>query len=273
MTVIKSEPNNDNAVSFPDSKNTGNSKGKELQDSRPALGSKKVNVTNKKKDSGKDLNKHKFEDFLLTASGTRTVNTSPLDIFKANFSGEKTIVKKEPEVHRSESNHNHATPVKRASITEETMITEKKRIKTGDKLKKMGVDMEEGLIEPNEPPLKNPGSYVPITEMLYDSTSKTLDNSEAPLFQDLEQEFEQKYCQEASQWSLTEWINEGQVLLNAHTKLVAQLVRERIELSGKFRAITSVINDRAEALNKQGQLLDEKQKKIETLGKEILNII
>ncbi|QLQ78330.1 hypothetical protein HG537_0A05770 [Torulaspora globosa] len=255
MTLIKSEPNTDSSISLLDGKASGIQKTKELADSRPALGSKKVNVVSGKKESGKDLSKFKFEEFLLNAGGAR----------QSNLGFDKGLIKKEAEIGKNESVSDYSTPVKRTIAVEES--TERK------KLKKVATQSEVQDIEVVGKPLKTPGPYRPITEMLYESSSKSLNESEAPLFQDLEQESERKFCREAAQWSLDEWISQGQMLLNAHTSLVGQLVRERIELSGKFRAITSVINDRAEALNRQGQLLDEKLKKIENLGKEILDII
>lgn len=274
MTLIKSEPNvDDGPVSFSDTKHSEIQKAKESTDSRPALGSKKVNVVSGKKEPTKDLTKHKFEEFLLNAGGSKQSNSSLSECFKTNFSGDKTLIKKEPESGKTVTHNSYSTPIKRNAPNEASTDNEKRKNKldTGGKSRKVAPEDRE--CDTIEKPLGNPGPYVPITGMLYESKSKSLNDPEAPLFQDLDQESERKFCREASQWSLDEWISEGQLLLNAHTNLVGQLVRERIALSGKFRAITSVINDRAEALNSQDQLLDEKLKKIETLGKEILDII
>lgn len=270
MTLIKSEPNTTSSISLLDGKITGIQKSKDSADSRPALGSKKVNVVSGKKEPAKDLTKYKFEEFLLNAGGGRQSNVSSPEL-KTSFSSDRAPIKKEPDIGKNTSSSNYSTPVKR-TVAAEDADKERKKLDTG-KLKKVATQNEEREAEAVEKPLKTPGPYRPITEMLYECSSKSLNESEAPLFQDLDQESERKFCREAAQWSLDEWISQGQMLLNAHTSLVGQLVRERIELSAKFRAITSVINDRAEALNRQGQLLDEKLKKIENLGKEILDII
>ncbi|QLL30767.1 hypothetical protein HG536_0A05820 [Torulaspora globosa] len=272
MTLIKSEPNTDSSISLLDGKIAGIQKSKDSADSRPALGSKKVNVVSGKKEPTKDLTKYKFEEFLLNAGGGRQANLSSAE-FKTGFSSDRALIKKEPDISKNANPSSYSTPVKRTAAAEESADKEKKKLDTAGKLKKVATQNEERESQTVQKPLKTPGPYRPITEMLYESSSKSLNESEAPLFQDLDQESERKFCREAGQWSLDEWISQGQMLLNAHTSLVGQLVRERIELSGKFRAITSVINDRAEALNRQGQLLDEKLRKIENLGKEILDII
>ncbi|CCD26352.1 Ecm11p NDAI_0H01780 [Naumovozyma dairenensis CBS 421] len=127
----------------------------------------------------------------------------------------------------------------------------------------------------NEEPAENPGNYEEIKCLMYDSFKENLLEREElkNLLPGLERAEEIDLGLKIANWSLDEWIECGEKLQNDYRQLVYKLVKERMELSYKFQVITSVINDRASALNQQGKVLDEKLIKIKELGKEILNII
>lgn len=282
MTLIKSEPQADTSLTFQGGRTDAEGLSRGLDgkvvnssDSRPALSSKKVNVEISKKEPNKNPKKQTFEEFLLSPG---SVGSSTLDVLgkiSSHSPKEKLPIKKEPEVTKGLFHEITETPIKRQTdyIDSVNGSNKKKKKNTADKFKKVTADTDISSLDSGKQQLETLGAYTPINKLLYESNNDFREGSDQALFQDLEHESERKFCREASKWPLAEWIDQGQVLLKAHTNLVGQLVQQRIELSHKFQAITTVINERADALNKQGEILDEKMTKIENLGKEILNII
>lgn len=274
MTSIKSEPQSDTPLTFSNVQNDLGVHSRDISgkaanatsDSRPALGSKKVNVAIGKKEPSKELKKHIFEEFLLSPGRVGTVTPG------SHSSKEKPLVKQEPEYSKGLVHEGTETPIKRqTNVIEAANSSKKKKLNTAEKFKK--VIPANDIMDTTRQQFENPGLYSPIRKLLYESNEDYGEASDQHLFQDLEHESERNFCQEASRWPMVQWIEQGQVLLKEHTNLIGQLVQQRIELSHKFQAITTIINERAEALNNQGEILDEKMTKIENLGKEILDII
>lgn len=298
MTIIKSEPPAENFLTFCNSQAASSSsltKSDDLlsnrssftENSRPALSNKSLNVIGEKKDQAKDSKKQQFENYLLNSHQVFGSAVGLKDAYGSN-SLKKPIIKKETEATKSSMPDLTDSPVKKqskeicSSTVDSMNNVKKKKLKSTDKFRKVSGTSEAfsasskmESVSPQKRPLENPGLYRPIKKLLYESRPESpfKDQNTVALFQDLEQETEKDFCKEASSWSLSEWINHGQTLLNSQTELMGKLVQHRIELSRNFQAITSIINDRAEALNAKGEILDEKLKKIKNLGEEILGII
>lgn len=126
-----------------------------------------------------------------------------------------------------------------------------------------------------EETLESLGPYERHTKLLYETQEDiVLGNDEMEeVFPGLEKEEEKTYCRSATAWSLQEWVKEGEELLNEQHEIFAKIVKKRIELSCNFAALVSVLDERAEALCKRGELFDTKLEKVKELGKEILNLI
>lgn len=261
-------------------------------DSRPALVNKPLNVASPSKDKESNLKRQKFEEYLLTHTRGSSLLAKQNEFQEIGHSSGLKI-KSEFESVKTDSNEAIGTPLKRPTKASSSSLApnavsgsngpKKKKLKSAEKFKKMvgsseifgGLDKTNPLEPAERVSLEKPGKYSPIVLPLYEPQNATdwHDKGKDDLFQDIEQEAEKEYCQTTSNLSLSEWIVKGQGLLNSQTTLIGELIQKRIELSNKFRAITTVINERAEALNIQGQILDEKLNKIRSLGKEILNII
>ncbi|KAL3233852.1 Protein ECM11 [Nakaseomyces bracarensis] len=131
-------------------------------------------------------------------------------------------------------------------------------------------------IHEQEEVIINPGPYVRHTKLLYEDTDDgiVLGKEEVEeIFPGLNKEEEKKYCNEATNWSLEEWVKEGELLLNAQQEIFATIIQKRIELSCNFAALLSVLDDRAEALCLKGDLIEKKLGKVKELGNEILNLL
>lgn len=282
MTLIKSEPTNDLDLTLTSgytgvatsSKESVNKVVETNSDSRQALGTKKINVGTGKKDTNKELKKHPFEEFFLSPGRVGVGSLESIEK-KSRPSVEKPLIKKEPQASGSLFHDTEAGGKRQHSPVEKPNIDTKKQKQNPEEASKKEISGNNSLNHElgSKQLLENPGTYIPMKKLLYDSNNDYSESSGERLFQDLEQESERKYCCEASKWPLAEWIDQGQTLLQEHTKLVGQLVQQRVELSQKFQAITTIINERAEALKNQGEIVEEKMTKIENLGKEILDII
>ncbi|AET39176.1 Ecm11p Ecym_4097 [Eremothecium cymbalariae DBVPG len=120
-------------------------------------------------------------------------------------------------------------------------------------------------------PKKDPGSFQAIEQLLYEY-DKSQENSEnyEEVFGQVEEPTE--YARVAT-LDFQKWAETGQEILKEHQELMAKMVANRAKLSYKFQVITQVINERAEVLMKQGTQFQEKLERIQTLGREILDII
>ena len=70
-----------------------------------------------------------------------------------------------------------------------------------------------------------------------------------------------------------EWVTMGQTLLAEQKQLMGRMIKARIDLSHRFEVITDIINERAQVLNTQGDALEAKLNKVQTLAKEILALL
>ncbi|SCU88755.1 LAFA_0E14400g1_1 [Lachancea sp. 'fantastica'] len=132
-------------------------------------------------------------------------------------------------------------------------------------------DMQE--LRHDDSPSK-PDAYQPLSLRLYDSDRAI--ESQAyyeGVFREVKDESERAECIEFAKMDLRAWTASGDRLQQEQRDVLARLVEARMLLSAKFEVITDLVNERALALNEQGLLLDRKLKKIQDLGKEILDII
>ncbi|CCE62896.1 hypothetical protein TPHA_0D02590 [Tetrapisispora phaffii CBS 4417] len=128
---------------------------------------------------------------------------------------------------------------------------------------------------PKEIKCVSPGPYKPSTSFLYEiANSEQLEYTELKdIFQNINETEDKDYVFDVSNMTLDTWVEEGQKNISEYRELISQLVKKRIEFSIRFQLITDIINQRANALNEKGLLLDDKLKKIKEIGDEILNII
>ncbi|CAI4038299.1 hypothetical protein SMKI_04G6410 [Saccharomyces mikatae IFO 1815] len=129
--------------------------------------------------------------------------------------------------------------------------------------------------EKSQEPTENPGSYHKTKNYLFDRPDlleTCLQDYSSMLPADVAEE-DQEYFVSVADSTLEEWTNKGQQILDQQFQLYQEIIKKRIELSYKFKGIVSVINDRADALEEQGQQLEGKIKKVKSLANEILNII
>lgn len=275
MTRVKSEPNSDSISTT----HVHGSKGVRLSSSgspsdgyhsRQALANKPVNHISGAQNKDKESQIRKIESFLLKPGQV----VSGKDMLAASIKKEReqespTRELTEPllvpaEVAASKT----AGPAKRHA--QEGSERPPKKREPDDKFKELSSFVETEKKRDREPrQATSPGPYTPIDKLLYETRGE----ESASLFRDLEQQSERDFCSLAASWTLAEWIEEGQHLLDTHTRLISRLVQHRIELSLKLQVITSAVNDRAAALNEQGLLVDRKLEKIKNLGEEILHII
>ncbi|KAL6950039.1 hypothetical protein ACO0QE_000709 [Hanseniaspora vineae] len=133
---------------------------------------------------------------------------------------------------------------------------------------------------------KDPGEYHAINELLFDrpvlSDSGTIDgqsggSKETPSYIDLFQDVGDKQAQgifaKYGALSLEQWVQTGLNMNTKHQALIEKIIIARIKLSHKFKVITDLLNERAQELNQNGELINEKLVKIKDLGNEILNIM
>lgn len=129
--------------------------------------------------------------------------------------------------------------------------------------------------EKSQEPIENPGSYQKTRNYLFekpDPLDTCLQDYSSMLPSNVAEE-DQEYFISVADSTLEEWTNKGQEIIDQQFQLYQEIIKKRIELSYKFKGIISVINDRADALEEQGQQLEGKIKKVKTLANEILNII
>ncbi|CCC70611.1 hypothetical protein NCAS_0F01270 [Naumovozyma castellii] len=291
MTIIKTESNceeiKDSNKSLRENlfneqvirNGTTNSNG---SDSRPAQIDKEMDKNSKEERRQKNSSKKKkLATFLL--------NTK--DITMGGADKDEIVIKQEPDA------KDRTTTSQELSETTEKKrkrkLLENESASSTKSSKKLNVMVVEGSsphkeklssLKENRVPVKknndldvieNPGEYPQINKLLYESSKKEPVDKEGfmSVLPGVEQEDEINFGIQVCNWSLDEWIECGQHLHEEYGVLVTELIKQRIELSVKFEVVTSVINQRAEALNCQGKILDDKLIKIKELGKEILNII
>ncbi|AMD21624.1 HFL232Cp [Eremothecium sinecaudum] len=120
-------------------------------------------------------------------------------------------------------------------------------------------------------PRKDPGPYQNIESLLYEQNNTLF---EAENYQEIftQAEDTEQYCRVAS-LDFQEWSAMGQEILEEQRELMEKMVANRAKLSHKFQVITRIINDRAQVLMDQGNRFQKKLERIQSLGKEILDMI
>lgn len=269
MTAVKAEPDSDSILVVHDlSATAARPESNDGSHSRPALASKSVNHVKGAQVKDKDSQIRKIESLLLKSGQVTAGKDSMTPLIKKERKPENSIRDRAQDIDppavivsakqsggvKRPAHESPSKPPKKRELNERV-----REISNSAEIKKERIKAQP----------ENPGKYIPIDEVLYESRGK----ESGSLFQDLEQQSERDFCGLAASWTLKEWIEQGQQLLDAHTRLIGRLVQHRIELSLKLQVITSAVNDRAAALNEQGLLVDQKLEKIKTLGEEILHII
>lgn len=273
MSAVKAEPSSDEVATVQEllvTKESNKGVGDGFHTHRQALAGKSINQSKTHTDRReKELQMRKFESFLLKPGQLPNGKESVTDPVKREKEQVKSPIVSSAaapdEANLREDTEQSEIPQKRPVGREEARSSSKRR-ELNEKFEEL-TNFVEDREQSNQS--DNPGEYFKIVKLLYQPQK----DEGGSIFQELEQLSEREFCTQASSWSLQEWIQNGQQLLNTHTKLVGELVRQRIELSVKFQVITNAINDRADALNAQGILVDQKLQRIKTLGEEILHII
>lgn len=268
--------------------------------------------TNKKspKQKERELQKQKYVNFLLNTKSldsiSNSVHSNPTPNQQQDYNDllEEPFIKKEPGASSISQNEGLVrTPDnKRHSNSKELTfkVSKKKKIDLTRNFKDITLavnkpcDIEmnnndstesgkgnyqskttDGESEKEEAIVESPGEFTVPNDLLYNLQDESkLENQQLDeVYNSLEQIEEQDFYHDVASWTLAEWIGCGQTLLEEYMGFVGDLVQKRMELSIRFQTITNVINERATALNKQDEILDEKLNKIKNLGKEILDII
>lgn len=119
-------------------------------------------------------------------------------------------------------------------------------------------------------PPQNPGKYEKLIKRLNEKEDEENPDYYEEVFTHAEWK---KECIDLAKCDMTEWIDKGQELLKEQQAIMSRMVLARIKLSHRFQVVTNIINERAELLAKQGNLMDAKLKKVQVLGKEILELL
>lgn len=287
MSIIKKEPNtNEGIPTTPylttvhkdDTKPTSNA------DSRQPLKQKPSNMKQtQKKGDPLEVNKQEIMSKFLLSPGKVTTSKSI-----SKQAEEQTIVKKEhallfQQVSNTPSKTKHSIPMESCStkklkvdnkFTKFSSSPENSSIKTDLQLTPATDKHKNIRARDSSSPPRNPGKYLRINNLLYQTTEETESASYYDdIFEEVQDGKEKKMCIEFASMNLAEWLQTGEMLMREHKNIMERLILARIKLSHRFKAITDLINERATALNAQGEILDDKMKKIQDLGKEILEII
>ncbi|EDO17673.1 hypothetical protein Kpol_1004p48 [Vanderwaltozyma polyspora DSM 70294] len=312
MTIIKPEPNTIDEFKLLSSEINQNNNGSKSSSAtirssqscpnRPAL-SDISNIKKSPKQKEKDMLKQKYVNFLLSPNVVVGSNEEQNKILKVSQekdigSENHLVIKKEslglmeiPKEHLKKKNYkNNELYVARHESVEtgkkiEEKLIESKEITNTDNIgnfddknvKQQFSDSEnneERTLKYEDIRCESPGGYEICDKLLYElnDNEEFAESHMDEIFKNL-QPNEEEFYRDAAKWSLPEWIGFGQKMIDEYTQHVGELVEQRIQLSYKFEIITKAINERAEALNKRGKLLDTKLNKIKDLGKEILEII
>ncbi|KAL6946446.1 hypothetical protein ACO0RG_000598 [Hanseniaspora osmophila] len=140
--------------------------------------------------------------------------------------------------------------------------------------------------EPIPADCRDPGKYHAINELLYDRPTVTENEafedqstrgkkslSYIDLFQDVGDTQAQEVFASYGALSLEQWVQTGLDMNAKHQALLEKIIVSRLKLSYKFKVITDLLNEKAQELNQNADLINEKLNKIKDLGNEILNIM
>lgn len=118
---------------------------------------------------------------------------------------------------------------------------------------------------------KDPGEFQKIEYLLHEFN---VDNECEESYEDVftQTEDPKQYAHVASM-NFQQWIEIGNEILAEHQELMSKMISNRANLSYKFQVITRIINERAQMLMNQGAQFEAKLERIQSIGKEILDII
>lgn len=305
MTVIKTEPSTEVALYSPTPKESLNKnetiKKKENNKQSPSSNiNSRSSVTKHKvaarapEKKPKDSEKQDLSAFLLNPSlivkpsegkkkenavaisDTPNVKTEPTGFQLLTPISKKRALKEKPtsgkyenfDFSKEERAYNQKKP-KTFSPATETSPSEY------NKLSSIVENVSSPAKQKSQEPTENPGEYQKIQNYLFDKPNlldTCLQDYSSMLPADIAEE-DQEFFISVADSTLEEWTNKGQEILDQQFQLYQEIIKKRIELSYKFKGIISVINDRADALEEQGQQLEGKIKKVKSLANEILDII
>ncbi|CDO92079.1 unnamed protein product [Kluyveromyces dobzhanskii CBS 2104] len=80
-------------------------------------------------------------------------------------------------------------------------------------------------------------------------------------------------CIQLARCDMSQWVLKGQDILKEQHALMCRMIQARIKLSHRFQVVTDIINERASLLMQEGDVLGEKLKKVQHLGREILDLL
>ncbi|AGO14117.1 AaceriAER320Cp [[Ashbya] aceris (nom. inval.)] len=120
-------------------------------------------------------------------------------------------------------------------------------------------------------PRRDPGPFPDISKLLYEFEAA----EERPEFyaEVFGQVGEPAECARVAALSFEQWTAMGEEIMEEQRQLMGRMVANRAKLSYQFETITQVITERARALVEHGTQFREKLERIQSLGKEILDII
>lgn len=251
-------------------------------DSRPPLKEKttNTNVTQKSSTAGIEQKRKLVSKIVLPIDKQAEISASrPPTQGNCLVKSEQSVLsfqslKRSPSLSKEDALEEIAPPGKRPN-------TEQKQPLLSDSIRNVvSIDHSFGesntsqmLLLKSAAPL-NPGPYDVVANALHEADiRKETASYYQEVFKDVKDEVEQKACINFAKMDLQQWISLGQSLQEEHISIMGRFIESRIRLSEKFRVITKLINDRAIALNAQGEILDQKLRKIQDLGREILEII
>ncbi|CAI4367868.1 AEL_collapsed_G0012910.mRNA.1.CDS.1 [Saccharomyces cerevisiae] len=288
MTVIKTEPTTEVTLYSPPSK--------ESLSKDDAHRKKQNNKQPSSINSRSGPNKHK----LAAKAPEKKINNTDKQDLSAFLLNPSLIVKPSESKKKEEYSFQPLTPISKKRALKEKAVSEKcdsfdlsrdekpyiqKKSKTLSsvteinsseyKLSLNGENTSSPAKEKSQEPIENPGSYQKTRNYLFekpDPLDTCLQDYSSMLPSNVAEE-DQEYFISVADSTLEEWTNKGQEIIDQQFQLYQEIIKKRIELSYKFKGIISVINDRADALEEQGQQLEGKIKKVKTLANEILNII
>lgn len=284
MSTVKPEPGSGSELLVISSGNTPakNHKLEPENNSRPALKEKTTNVQAMLKKSGivEERKRQQISQFFQSAE-VRGGNQSQ----KALSQESKLVVKRESSTIPPAAHIGPAAPQKeldgsprpkkqRIDLIQSSISSADSEILPSTPSKVGGSQRDSGRKQSAYKAHVNPEPYTPVKAALHEASSR-LETREyyEEVFQEVQDGSEKNTCIEFAKMDLNAWVSTGQKLQQEHSAILRRLVEARIRLSEKFKVITDLTNERAQALNAQGRVLDQKLRRIQDLGKEILEII
>lgn len=218
--------------------------------SRPPLKQKPINAA--EADSGAKVKKELLSRFLIEPNSPSKVKKEPATSTELLSS----VVPKKKKIEKP-AHENNFRKKEKSTFDNKLLLNEH-------------VNFEPTKLIVTQDVPKKPGAY----EIIRGKINEKGDNEDNEYYNEVFSMAEWKdECIDLAKCSMNEWICVGQELLLEQQRLMSKMVHARIQLSHRFQVITELINERAGSLLNQGDLLEEKLRKVQTLGKEILELL